>query len=164
MLKTIKNTLVAGMLIGAITPLFASCPVNVINPQINAKPLTYPGEGHISFTVIEDGGQNVPATDSFGDPTCEMNVEMSYVTLKDTDTVNVTGDITQYFDVTFNASENRVYFKQKAEIPADSGMSADILIDVTQESSSAEKFNGFQLNVYASNVEGSEFTYTEQVN
>ena len=163
MLKTIKHTLITGMLIGALTPLFASCPVNVTNPQINAKPLTYPGEGHISFTVVKNGGREVPASDSYGEPTCEMNVEMSYVTLKDTDIVNVTGDITQYFDVTFNASQNRVYFKQKADIPVDLEIPADIRIDVTQESSREESFNGFQLNVYASSVEGSDFTYTEAI-
>ena len=159
-MKHIIKHLIIGAFIGGLSQLFASCPINISNPKINPKPLSYPGTGHITFEVLEDGGRIIPAKDSFGDPTCKFNVSMQNVTLKDKNTLNITGDIKNYFDISFNEAKNRVYFIQKLDYPADHVSKEDIAITVTKASTSAEKSNGFQLNVYASNVEGSEFTYT----
>lgn len=163
MIRRLKYNTITTLLLGSFTLLQASCPINITNSEINPKPLDYKGLGHITFNIEEDKGTTIIAKDSFGNPTCELNVEMSYISLKNKDLTNVTGEALQYFDITFNETQNRVYFKQKADIPANIQKNIDIEIDITKQSLPSEKFNGFQLNVYASNVEASEFTYTKPV-
>ena len=162
MLQTLQKIIVGITLVsGASAPLMGGCPLSITNAQINPKPLDYLGTGQIGFKLVEEGGRGVPATDLSGKPMCQFNVEMRYVTLENKNISNVTGSVLRYFDVTFNATQNRVYFKQKKDIPGNLVASADIAIDVTQSSTSAEKNNGFVLSMDGSSLKKSQFTYTK---
>lgn len=158
----IKKLLTSTLLVGGMTFLQASCPINILNPEINPKPLVDKGLGDISFEIFEDAGKIVLKEDDSSTATCEFNVEMHYITLKDNNIQNITGTALKYFDITFNQVENLIYFKQKIDIPADTYANIDIKIDVIKPSSSIELFNGFQVNIINSNVKGNEFTFTQE--
>lgn len=152
------------LLLGALNQAWATCPLNLYTPKITPKPLAYQGRGAITFTIYEDAGEVVPAYDAYGEPTCVINIDLSYLELQDHDKINVEGGILEYFSVEYtidkSTHKNRIRLEQKATIEAEKIMPVVIAVDVTRESTSEEKFNGFQLNVIGSNVEGSEFTYT----
>jgi len=166
MLKNIIKGLTVSFFLGGVSQLWGACPLQVQNLDINPKPLDYKGLGNITFSMKEDTGREVPALNGNGDPTCEFNVDLSYVKLKDISLESVSGTILSYFDVTYNpaisSGYGRLHFTQKTLFPADGVADSNITVDVTAQSTIEQKFNGFELNVTTSAVEGSAFTYTNQ--
>ncbi len=160
MIKRLKKIALATMLLGSSAYLMAGCPFNIIDPEINPKPLTYLSTGNVSFSILEDRGVVIPEKDSYGDPTCIFDIDLTYVMLENNDTVNITGPALEYFDVEYNRTQRKLHFTQNKDIPADTYAKAIVGVDVTEESTNTQKYNGFQINVYASEIEGNQYTYT----
>lgn len=120
--------------------------------------------GGLNF--IETSGADVPST-AFGEPNVTISIDFSYVELSEADINQITGSLLDYFTATYDVASNILLFKQKNIIPGDWKGAVEFPIDVTQNSTQAQSFNGFNANIAAigpnTNAEGnaSIFTYTD---
>ena len=146
--------------------------VEIPSASINPTPLPTieeNGQGEISFSLVETAGVAVPATFSTL-INISITVDFQNITLTSGDVSLITGSLLEFFNVSFNATDNILKLEQKEVFPAFSGAVIKIPITVTNNTSNLESGNGFNANIVAldpnTNAEGSSsiFTFTQRTN
>ena len=143
--------------------------VSLPQAELSVAPMgTVENGGNAMGTLkfVETSGVVVPAT-AFGDPNVTISINFQYVELTDVDINQITGSLLNYFTPTYDVDSNILMFQQTADIPGDWNGEVEVPMDVTQNSTQAQSFNGFNANIAAigpnTDAEGnaSIFTYTD---
>ncbi|APD07727.1 thrombospondin-1 [Flavobacteriaceae bacterium UJ101] len=148
---------VSGQAVQASNALISPVPLNTVENK---------GTGLASFTFHETSGVAAPASTNFG-ANILIQIDMANVDLQDQDTSLITGDLLEYFTVSYDSNTNNISFMQKAEYPASKNTVVRIPIAVTGNTVEAVSQNGFNVNLTAldpdTDAQGntSRFTYTE---
>ena len=125
------------------------------------------GSSTAGFTFTETSGTDVPSI-AFGEPNVSISVDLNYVELTDFDINLVTGSLLDYFTPSYDVPTSILLFKQHSLIPGDWSGAVEFAIDVIQNSTQAQSFNGINANIAAldanTNAEGnaSVYTYTDE--
>ncbi|WP_271856360.1 T9SS type A sorting domain-containing protein [Patiriisocius marinus] len=125
------------------------------------------GTAIAEFIFVESSGVDVQST-SFDQPNVSINVDFLYIELADADISQITGTLLDYFVPVYDATNNMLRFDQTAVIPGDWFGYVNFPIDVTQNSTQDESFNGFNANITAVDAgtdasgNASIFTYTDE--
>lgn len=121
--------------------------------------------GELNFS--ETSGVDVPST-AAGQPNLRISINFQYVELSEADVDQITGSLLDYFTPYYDVEMNLLIFNQNSDIPGDWSGSVAFPMDVTQNSTQSESFNGFNANISAidsnTNAEGnaSIFTFTDE--
>ncbi|WP_299059253.1 T9SS type A sorting domain-containing protein [uncultured Polaribacter sp.] len=124
------------------------------------------GSSTAGFSFTESSGVEVPYLTS-GKANVNIEVNLQYLQLQKFDVSMVTGSLLEYFTPVYNISTNLLTFEQNSNIPADWSGSVEFPIEVTQNSSKEEFYNGIDATITANdantNADGnaSTFTYTD---
>ncbi|APD08011.1 dentin sialophosphoprotein [Flavobacteriaceae bacterium UJ101] len=148
---------VSAQAVQASNALISPVPLNTVENK---------GTGLASFTFHETSGVAAPASTNFG-ANILIQIDMANVDLQDQDTSLITGDLLDYFTVSYDSNTNNISLIQKAEYPASKNTVVRIPIVVTGNTVEAVSQNGFNVNLTAldpdTDAQGntSRFTYTE---
>jgi len=158
------------MILGICSPLFATAFVSMTNPLITPAPLDRVedgGEGIVTFRLQETFGGVAPASDMFGEYNLQISVELNKLALKNDDISLMSGELLNYFTVTYNAVDKRIIFRQRADYPALTEARIDIPVTVLENAAATDvSLNGFNANISANDIDttadgsASSFTFT----
>ena len=168
MKNILKINLALFLLLGSFISLNAQS-VSLPEATITPAPLDLlenNGTGIGCFTFVESSGIDVPAESFPGMANVSMSMNLQFVALTNNDISGINGTLLEYFTPSYNPGANIITFTQNQMIPADLNASVCIDLTVTQNSSQAQAFNGFNVNISATdgstNAEGNAgiFTFT----
>ena len=97
------------------------------------------GAGIASFTFAETSGLDVPGQ-AFNQPNVSISVDLNYVVLKDNNVNTITGNLLDYFAVSYDEATSILLFRQKNTIPGDWTGAINFPIRVIQNSTEIESF------------------------
>ncbi|MCH9740288.1 MAG: DUF5011 domain-containing protein, partial [Epsilonproteobacteria bacterium] len=138
--------------------------LSLVNESLTPAPL-FPlednGEGVVTFGLVETENSMVPS-----DYNSRITVELSKLGLKDDNVALITGDILNYFSVTYTATTHQVIFTQTQDFPGFENVTVSIPVSVTENSVSTDiELNGFHASI---SIDGGEeesileqYTYTQ---
>lgn len=155
--NTLKS-IVLGMICSI--PLWGTCPIALTSPVVSPAPMTLNSEGNASFVLFSLSDRPIPLDDGLGSPSCILTVDLSAVELKNHDLSFISPDMNNYFTTSYNDINHNVIFTQNIDIPADLNISVTIPVDVTEESTSDNPLNGFEVTVANEDINVSQYTYT----
>lgn len=143
--------------------------VILLEPTFSASPMgTVENNAGVVANIAfkEMTGTNVKSQ-AFGEPNVTISINFQYVKLSDDDVEGIAGSLLEYFEPTYNTETNILTLKQNGLIPGGWKGTAQIPMDVTQNSTEDQSFNGFNANIAAIDgktvAEGnaSVFTFTK---
>ncbi|CAA6804696.1 MAG: Unknown protein [uncultured Sulfurovum sp.] len=146
-----------------LTPLWATCPISLTSPVVSPAPMTLGSEGTTSFVLSDISDRPIPLDNEEGLPSCVLTVDLNAVELKNHDLSLISPDISDYFTLSYDDVTHEVIFTQNIDIPADLNISVNIPVDVTEESTSENPLNGFEVTVANEDMSASEYTSTVEV-
>lgn len=120
-------------------PSFSSSPMGTV--ENNAGVI-----GSVEF--VETTGTNVKSQ-AFGQANVTISINFQYVKLTNDDVEGVAGTLLDYFDPYYNPTTNILTFEQNGLIPGGWKGVAQIPMDVTQNSTEEQSYNGFNANISA---------------
>ena len=166
MKNTLKINLVILLFLGSFITLNAQS-VLAIDALVSPSPIASiedNGVGTGCFNFAESSGLNVPAESFPGIPNVTISMDLQFFELTNNDLSEVTGTLLEYFTPSYDQAGSILTFVQNQEIPADWSGSMCAGITVTQDSDITEIFNGFNVNISATDVntnsDGNTFYYT----
>lgn len=150
-----------------IASLASAQTVMVSNASVSPSPLASfqnNGAGVATLTFTESLRIAVPASSIAGLPTTIVSLSMQYIRPKNLDLTLISGTASQYFTVSYNPSTEVLRFKQSALIPANFSGTFIIPIEVTQNSTVGQSYNGFNANIAVisgtATAPGSSYNFT----
>ncbi len=125
--------------------------VSLPEAQLSVAPmgsLENNGSAMASFSFSESSGVDVPSSINNG-VNVKIAVSLKYLELTNADVSQVTGNLLDYFEVSYNEVNDVLRFVQTNDIPGDWYGKVTFPVSVTQNSTREESYNGFYANILA---------------
>jgi len=154
-----------------ITSIFFANAQSVVIPSVGISPtslqtLENKGSGVAEFYFGECSGQAIQATYQ-GEPNITISLNLLYIGLMASDLNQISGNMLDYFTVSYDETTKVLLFEQNDVIPGYFYGSIEFPVEVTQNSTRTESFNGFYAVLKSDNPEidargnASIFTFTD---